>query len=132
MAAATPKNPDGPLDELIGSILDEAKCDQNKKDCVWGKWCPGMSPPKWWRLDLDDDATYYLLCFCWAKNFRCYQPVLGLDLNEFCKKALKDDTVAKALMAFDKSCKVTAKADFDAKNEMPEKCDDSVYFGFFT
>ena len=110
----------------------KAELGQYKKDCVWGKWCPSMSPPDWWRLDLDDDATYYVLCFCWRYNIRCYQPVMGLDCDEFGKKALYGDSVAKGLKNFDKSCKAIAEKAWLEENEKPEKCDDSVYVGFFT
>ena len=104
-----------------------AQLAEYKKDCVWGKWCPSMSPPDWWRLDLDDDATYYVLCFCWRYNIRCYQPVMGLDCDEFGKKALYGDSVAKGLKNFDKSCKAIAEKAWLEENEKPEKCDDSVY-----
>ena len=109
----------------------KAERDQYKKDCVWGKWCPGMRPPKWWRLDLDDDAAYHVLCFCWRYNFRCYQPVMGLDFDEFLKKALKGDAVAKALKAIDKSCRKISEKAWLEENEKPEECDDSVYVRFF-
>ena len=109
----------------------KAELGQYKKDCVWGKWCPGMRPPSWWRLDLDDDATYRVLCFCWAKNIRCYQPVLGLDFDEFLKKALKGDSVAKGLIAIDDSCRRISEKAWLEENEKPEKCDDSVYVRFF-
>ena len=105
---------------------------QYKKDCVWAKWCPGMRPPKWWRLDLDDDATYRVLCFCWRYNIRCYQPVLGLDFKEFCTKALKGDSVAKALISIDTGCRGRAeKAWLKKHKKKPKKCDDSVYVRFF-
>ena len=109
----------------------KAELDQYKKDCVWGKWCPGMSPPNWWRLDLDDDATYYVLCFCWAKNFRCFQPVMGLDFYEFLQTALYGDTVAKGLKNIDNSCRKISEKAWLEENEKPEKCDDSVYVRFF-
>ena len=105
----------------------KAERDQYKKDCVWAKWCPGMRPPNWWRLDLDDDAAYHVLCFCWRYNFRCYQPVMGLDFDEFLKKALKGDAVAKALKAIDKSCRKISEKAWLEENEKPEECDDSVY-----
>ena len=119
------------LAERWAAERSKAELDQYKKDCVWAKWCPGMRPPKWWRLDLDDDAAYYVLCFCWAKNIRCYQPVLGLDFSEFCTKALKSDSVAKALISIDHSCKKIAEKAWNEENEKPEKCDDSVYVRFF-
>ena len=115
------------LAERWAAERSKAELDQYKKDCVWAKWCPGMRPPKWWRLDLDDDAAYYVLCFCWAKNIRCYQPVLGIDFDEFLKKALNDDSVAKALRVIDKSCKKSSEEAWLEENEKPEKCDDSVY-----
>ena len=104
---------------------------QYKKDCVWAKWCPGMRPPSWWRLDLDDDATYRVLCFCWRYNIRCYQPVMGLDFDEFCKKALKGDSVAKGLKKIDDSCRKSSETAWLEENEKPEECDDSVYVRFF-
>ena len=119
------------LAERWAAERSKAELDQYKKDCVWAKWCPGMRPPKWWRLDLDDDAAYYVLCFCWAKNIRCYQPVLGLDFDEFLKKALYGDTVAKGLKAIDKSCRAISEKAWNEENEKPEKCDDSVYVRFF-
>ena len=79
----------------------------------------------------DDDATYRVLCFCWAKNIRCYQPVLGLDFDEFLKKALKGDSVAKGLIAIDDSCRRISEKAWLEENEKPEKCDDSVYVRFF-
>jgi len=119
------------LAERWAAERSKAELDQYKKDCVWAKWCPGMRAPKWWRLDLDDDAAYRVLCFCWAKNIRCYQPVLGLDFKEFCTKALGDDPVAKGLIAIDKSCREISEEVWREENEKPEKCDDSVYVGFF-
>jgi hypothetical protein len=116
------------LAERWAAERSKAELDQYKKDCVWAKWCPGMCPPEWWRLDLDDDATYYVLCFCWAKNIRCYQPVLGLDFKEFCTKALKGDSVAKALISIDTGCRGRAeKAWLKKHKKKPKKCDDSVY-----
>ena len=108
-----------------------AELKQFKKDCVWAKWCPGMRPPSWWRLDLDDDATYRVLCFCWRYNFRCYQPVMGLDFDEFRKKALGNDYVAKALREIDKSCRAVSEKAWLKKNKKPKKCDDPVYVRFF-
>ena len=119
------------LAERWAAERSKAELDQYKKDCVWAKWCPGMRPPKWWRLDLDDDAAYHVLCFCWRYNFRCYQPVMGLDFDEFLKKALKGDAVAKALKAIDKSCRKISEKAWLEENEKPEKCDDSVYVRFF-
>ena len=120
------------LAENWAAERSKAERDQYKKDCVWGKWCPGMRPPKWWRLDLDDDAAYRVLCFCWRYNFRCYQPVMGLDFDEFCKKALNADSVAKALGAIDRHfCKKIAEEKWNEENEKPEECDDSVYVRFF-
>ncbi len=120
------------LAERWAAERSKAELDQYKKDCVWAKWCPGMRAPKWWRLDLDDDATYRVLCFCWRYNIRCYQPVMGLDFDEFCKKALKGDSVAKALKAVDKDCKAISEKAWNEENEKPAKCDNSVYVGFFT
>ena len=109
-----------------------AELKQFKKDCVWN-WRPGMPPPDWWRLDIDDDATYRVLCLCWVLNFRCYQPVMGLDFDEFCKKALANKGVAaRLLLAINKSCRSISEKAWNKKNKKPEKCDDSVYVGFFT
>ena len=120
------------LAERWAAEHSKAELDQYKKDCVWGEWCPSMPPPNWWRLDLDDDATYRVLCFCWRYNFRCYQPVLSFDFDQFCKKALKRDDVARQLTNIDKSCKTVAEEAWNEKNKKPKKCDNSVYVGFFT
>ena len=110
-----------------------AELKQFKKDCVWGEWCPSMPPPDWWRLDIDDDATYRVLCFCWAYNFRCYQPVMGVDFDEFCTKALrKGSAVANGLIAIDASCRRISEKAWLEENEKPANCSDSVYVGFFT
>ncbi len=57
---------------------------------------------------------------------------MGLDLDEFLKKALKGDSVAKGLKNIDKSCRAIAEKAWNEENEKPENCDDSVYVGFFT
>ena len=102
------------------------KCEA---DCVWGDdgkgWTPAKPPPSWWRLGYHEDDTYRLLCYCFSRNFRCYQPLLGLDFTEFCKHALKDDKTAKGLVTINKELKTIGQEDFDAKHkEKPAKCDD--------
>ena len=104
------------------------KCEA---DCVWGDdgkgWTPAKPAPSWWRLDYHEDDTYRVLCFCFSRNHRCYQPGLGLDLDEFCTHALKGDKTAKALLAINRELKTIGQVDWDAKHTKPEKCDDSVY-----
>ena len=114
------------LAERWAAERSKAELDQYKNNCVWAKWCPGMRPPRWWRLDIDDDAAYRVLCFCWRYNIRCYQPVMGLNFDEFCKKALKKDDVARQLTNIDRSCKRVSEKAWLEENEMPEECDDSV------
>ena len=102
------------------------KCEA---DCIWGDdgkgWTPAKPPPSWWRLGYHEDDTYRLLCYCFSRNFRCYQPVLGVDFSEFCEHALKGDHTAKKLMAINKELKKIGQTDFDAKHkEKPAKCDD--------
>lgn len=97
------------------------KCEDQ---CVWG-WRPGKPQPSWWRLDYHEDDTYRVLCFCFSRNFRCYQPLLGVDFSEFCEHALKGDNTAKALMAINRALKEIGQTDFDAKHkEKPTECDD--------
>ena len=65
-----------------------------------------------------------MLCYCFSRNFRCYQPVLGLDFTEFCEHALKGSSVAKGLMAIDRALKKIGQTDFDAKHKKkPTQCD---------
>ena len=101
------------------------KCEA---DCVWGDdgkgWTPAKPPPSWWRLGYHEDDTFQVLCFCFSRNFRCYQPVLGLDFTEFCEHALKGSSVAKGLMAIDRALKKIGQTDFDAKHKKkPTQCD---------
>ena len=102
---------------------------QCEADCVWGEdgkgWTPAKPPPSWWRLGYHEDDTYRLLCYCFSRNFRCYQPLLGVDLSEFCTHALKGDNTAKKLMAINEDLKKLGQAEFDAKHkEKPTECDD--------
>ena len=102
---------------------------QCEADCVWGEdgkgWTPAKPPPSWWRLGYHEDDTYRMLCYCFSRNFRCYQPLLGLDFTEFCEHALKGDNTAKALVSINNALKKIGQADFDAKHkEKPAKCDD--------
>ena len=102
------------------------KCEA---DCVWGEdgkgWTPAKPPPSWWRLGYHEDDTFQVLCFCFSRNFRCYQPLLGVDFEEFCKHALKGDLVAQKLAAINKALKKLGQAEFDAKHKKkPTKCDD--------
>ena len=101
------------------------KCEAG---CVWGEkgkgWTPAKRQPSWWRLDYHEDDTYRVLCFCFSRNFRCYQPVLGVDFSEFCTHALKGDATAKKLMAINEDLKKIGQPDWDAKHKKPAKCDD--------
>ena len=101
------------------------KCEA---DCVWGEdgkgWTPAKPPPSWWRLGYHEDDTFQVLCFCFSRNFRCYQPVLGLDFTEFCEHALKGSSVVKGLRKINEDLKKIGKKDWDAKHKKPTECDD--------
>ena len=100
---------------------DPADLEKWKKDCVWD-WCPDMEPPPWWRIRFHEDDTYTVLCLCFVFNFRCYQPALGQDFDEFLRVALKRDTAAKALDKVNKKLKELAEPLWNATHQKPTKC----------
>ena len=103
------------------SEQDPADLEKWKNDCVWG-WCPGMEPPPWWRIRLHDDDTYTVLCLCFVLNFRCYQPGIGQDFDEFLRDALKRDNAAKALGAVNDKLRPIAEDDWLKTHQKPTKC----------
>ena len=112
------------FEELCETWADEQDAGDLKKwesDCVWG-WRPGKKKPPWWRIRFHEDDTYTVLCLCFIFNFRCYQPGLGQDFDEFLRNALKRDNAAKALKAVNDKLRPIAERDWRAKHKKPTKC----------
>lgn len=107
--------------ETWASEQDAGPLVEWQADCVWG-WCPGGAPPDWWRIKLHPDDTYMVLCLCFVYNFRCYQPGLGQDFDEFLRVALKRDSAADALKAVSDKLRTLCEKDWNKKNDRPEEC----------
>ena len=100
---------------------DAGDLEKLENDCVWG-WRPGKKKPPWWRIRFHEDDTYTVLCLCFVFNFRCYQPGLGQDFDEYLREALKRDTAAKALNAVNVKLKELAEPLWLKTHQKPTKC----------
>ena len=112
------------FEQLCTTWADEQDAGDLEKwenDCVWG-WCPGKKKPPWWRIRFHEDDTYTVLCLCFVLNFRCYQPGLGQDFDEYLRLALKNDSTARALNSVNVKLRAIAEDDWLAKHKKPTKC----------